>query len=306
MRNLRSIDMNLLVALNAFMAERNVTRAANRLGLSQPAASSMLGRLRALFGDELLVRGATGMSPTERGLELQREIVPILRAVERMFDTRLSFDPATSTREFRLRMSDVLEALLLPRLMRNFLRQAPLATLNIAHLSPQETVDALEADRLDIAVSMGLSHSNSIRSQRLFQDRMVCVMRRGHRAASGELTIKRFLAERHVRISISPTDQRFVDNILAQSGQARDIALQTQHWTVLSSMLQETDLLSVMPESLARGLGDNLAVRRLPFVTQPFDWHAYWHKRHDGNPGQLWMIDLIADAIPAAVAGRRA
>ena len=299
MRNLRSVDLNLLVALDAFLAEGSVTRAAGRLGLSQPAASNTLKRLRELFDDELLVRSATGMSPTERALELQRELIPILRAISRVFETSLRFEPATATRQFRLRMSDVLEALLLPRLVQLFLAAAPAASLNIVHLSPQETLDALEADRLDVAVSMGLAQPGSIRSRSLFQDRMVCVMRDGHRAAAGTLTVERLLAERHVRVSISPSDRRFVDDILARLSLSRDIALHTQHWTVVAASLRDSDLVAVMPESLARGLGPGLALRELPFASQAFDWKVYWHRRHDASPARAWIVDLLAAAVPA-------
>lgn len=299
MKNLRAIDLNLLVTLDAFIAERNVTRAADRLGLSQPAASNTLKRLRELFGDELLVRTSTGMMPTVRALELQKELVPILRGVERVFDSKQSFHPVTSTSLFRLRMSDVLEALLLPKIMASFIGEAPHAALNIVHLSPQDTIDALEGDRLDVAVSMGLSHPNSIKSRSLLGDKMVCVMRRGHRLASKPLTVRRFLKERHVRVSISPTDQRFVDNILAQMSLNRDIAMQTQHWTVVAAVLRQTDLLSVMPESLARGLGSEFTIRTLPFATLPFDWNVYWHRRYHSAPAHLWLINLVVrSAVP--------
>lgn len=294
MQNLRSVDLNLLVALDAFVEERSVTRAANRLGLSQPAASNMLARLRGLFDDVLLVRTASGMAPTERALELRQALVPILRGIERMFESRLSFAPSTTTRTFNVRMSDVLSALLLPALMPRFLREAPAASLNVVHLSPEETLDSLEADRLDLAVSMGLTHGRSIDSRDIIRDRMVCVMRAGHPAAAGKITVNRFLAARHVRVSISPTDQRFVDNILAQMSLTRDVALQLQHWTLLPAVLKESDLLSVMPESLAQGFGSEYAVRPLPFASSEFVWKVYWHRRHSGNPGIGWLSDLIA------------
>lgn len=298
MRNLRTVDLNLLVALDSFIAEASVTRAARRLGLSQPAASNALRRLRLLFNDELLVRTSTGMALTARAVELQRELTPILRGVERIFESKLHFDPVTADSRFRLRMSDVLESLMLPGLMAAFLAEAPLASLNIVHLSPQDTIAALESDRLDVAVSMELSPPSSMRSRLLFRDRMVCVMRRGHRAAGRPLTIKSFLAERHVRVSISPTDQRFVDSILARMSLERDVALHIQHWTVLAPTLAGTDLLSVMPESLARGLGPELVRRALPFASDPFDWQVYWHSRHDNRPGQSWLIDLIVRSLP--------
>ncbi len=294
MQNLRSVDLNLLVALDAFIDERSVTRAAARLGLSQPAASNMLGRLRALFDDVLLVRTASGMRPTERGLELGEALVPILRGMERLFESRLSFDPRTTTRQFSARMSDVLGALLLPVLMPRFLREAPMASLNVVHLSPEETLDALEADRLDLAVSMGLSHGRSIDSREILHDRMVCVMRADHPATAGRMSVKRFLDQRHVRVSISPTDQRFVDNILVQKSLTRNVALRLQHWTLLPAVLRETDLVSVMPESLAKVFGDTCAVRPLPFASADFVWRLYWHRRHGGNPGLRWMTDLVA------------
>jgi DNA-binding transcriptional LysR family regulator len=300
LKNLRSVDLNLLITLEALVSEANVTRAATRLGLSQPATSNALRRLRELFADELLVRTAAGMIPTERALQLQKALIPVLRGIGRVFDTSLTFEPATATRQFTVRMSDVLETLLLSDLMPRFLKLAPLSALNIVHLPPQETIDALEGDRLDIAVSMGLSHPSSIRSRVLLRDRMACVMRQGHRAASGELTVQRFLAEKHVRVSLSPTDQRFVDDILIQMSLSREIAFQTPHWTVLAPMLERTDLLSVMPETLARRLGPNLAVRPLPFASKPFDWRMYWHRRHDNNPAQLWIIDQIMIAAASA------
>jgi DNA-binding transcriptional LysR family regulator len=123
---------------------------------------------------------------------------------------------------------------------------------------------------------------------------MVCVMRAGHPAAAGTITVSGFLASRHVRVSISPTDQRFVDNILAQMSLTRDIALQLQHWTLLPAVLKESDLLSVMPESFARGFGPDYAVRPLPFASSEFVWKVYWHRRHGGNPGIGWLADLIA------------
>lgn len=294
MKNLRNVDLNLLVAVDAFIFECSVTRAATRLGLSQPAASNMLRRLRATFEDEILVRSPSGLRPTERASELHREVVPILRSVSRLFESSLSFDPLQSRRQFIVRMSDILEVLVLPALMSQFTRLAPLAALEVLHLSPEETIAALEGDRIDLAVSMGLAHSSSIQSRILFPDKMVCVMRRGHRAAAGKLTLERFLAERHVRVSISPTDRRFVDNTLTQLGVGREISFQTQHWTAVPSVLANSDLLAVMPASFARGFDNRLIARTLPFDSEPFDWNIYWHLRHSSNPGLNWLINLIA------------
>ncbi len=296
MRNLRSVDLNLLVALDAFVAEPSVTRAAARLGLSQPAASNMLSRLRVLFEDPLLVRTSSGMQPTERARELHEALVPILRGMERLFESRLAFDPATTTRSFSVRMSDVLVALFLPLVTPSFLRLAPQASMKITHLPPHETLDALEADRLDLAVSMGLEHGRSILSRPILRERMVCVMRAGHEAERGEFDTERFLAQRHVRVSVSANDQRFVDHTLSQMTLQREVALQLPYWTLLPSVLEDTDLVSVVPESLMRRFGPGFVSRPLPFPSDAFDWCVYWHRRHEGNPAQAWLVERFAEA----------
>ncbi len=125
---------------------------------------------------------------------------------------------------------------------------------------------------------------------------MVCVMRKGHPAASGTLSVDRLLAERHIRVSVSPTDRRFVDNSLAALSRTRDIAFQTQHWTLLPVLLAETDLLSVMPQSLASSLGEGLVLRPLPFASASFEWTIYWHRRHGGDAGTQWLVERVTSA----------
>lgn len=227
--HLRSVDLNLLVALDALLEERHVSRAALRVGLSQPAMSNALARLRATFGDALLVRTPRGMEPTARGLELISQVRQVLRQVERVLTPDTSFEPARCQRRFVLRMSDLLSRLFLPGIARALLREAPLAALEIVHLSPAQTVQALEIDGCDLALSMGLAHGGSILRQPLLPDRMVCVMRQGHPAARGRLDLERLLGLQHLRVSISPVDSRFVDDALARRGHRRRVAANVPH-----------------------------------------------------------------------------
>jgi DNA-binding transcriptional LysR family regulator len=292
--NLRSVDLNLLVALDALLAERHVTKAADRVGLSQPAMSNTLSRLRAMFSDELLVRTSTGMQPTPRAAELVQPLQNLLRQVERLLESEPSFDPATSRRTFVARMSDILACLILPLLV----ARRPTGTrvgFNILHLPPALTVDALERDEIDVAVSMGLDHTNSVRSQTLMHDRMVCLMRKGHPAASGNLTVDAFVEQEHMKVSISPTDVRFVDDMLAQLGHSRKIALNVPHWLVVPHALKKTDLFAVMPGHLATALmDDDLRMAELPFPSAPFEWKMYWHLRHDQSKANRWLRDQIS------------
>lgn len=294
--NLRSIDLNLLVALDALLTERHVTKAADRVGLSQPAMSNALNRLRAMFEDELLVRTTAGMKPTPRATELAEPLRQVLRQVERVMASDAGFDPTRTERSFTIRMSDILACLLLPRLAA---ARSPDARIsyNIIHLPPALTIDALERDEIDVAVSMGLDHSASIRSETLLRDRMVCLMRSGHQIKRGKLTFERFIAQEHMKVSISPTDLRFVDDVLAESGHRRRITLNVPHWLVVPHVLKSTDLLAVMPRHLAAVLmDDGLRMEDLPFESAPFDWMLYWHRRYDQSNANGWLRDRLRAA----------
>jgi DNA-binding transcriptional LysR family regulator len=294
---LRTVDLNLLVALDALLEERHVSRAALRVGLSQPAMSNALARLRATFGDALLVRTPHGMEPTARGLELAGEVRQVLRQVERVLTPDTGFEPSRCEQRFVLRMSDLLSLLFLPGIAEAVSREAPLVALEVVHLSPAQTVDALEADSCDLAISMGLAHGGSILRQPLLPDRMICVMREGHSAARGHFDLQRLLGLRHLRVSISPVDSRFVDDALGRLGHRRQVAVNVPHWLVVPEVLRATDLVAVMPERLAEVLArtaDGFVRRSLPLPEAEFEWALYWHRRHDGSVQHAWLRELVA------------
>jgi len=288
--NLRSVDLNLLVALDALLSELHVTRAADRIGLSQPAMSNALSRLRHIFKDELLVRTAAGMQPTPRALELAEPTRQVIRQIERVFETDTGFDPGQSNRTFTIRLSDLLELLLLPSLLEGVGQEAPHVAFDVVHLAPARTIEALEKDEIDLAVSMGLEHSGSIRSHVLFPDRMVCVMRKSHPLACEEMTLENFLGCRHMKISLSPTDLRFVDDVLAREQLRRGVALNVPHWMIVPHVLERTNFVAVMPGRLAAAIGGEILIaQELPFASALFNWTLYWHRRHEGNPANRWL-----------------
>jgi DNA-binding transcriptional LysR family regulator len=288
--NLRSVDLNLLVVLDALLTELHVTRAGAKAGLSQSATSSALRRLRGLLNDELLVRTATGMKPTPRALELAEPVRQLLRQAERVLESNRSFDAAKSNLRFRIRMSDVLEFLLLPELLAALREEAPGVTLDIVHLPPAATLAALEADDIDVAVSMGLDHASAVRTMPLLQDRMVCLLEKCHPAAIGEMTLEHFLDAPHLKVSMSPTDGRYVDAALTGIHQARRVVLNVPHWLVVPHLLRHSPMIAVMSERLAYCFADeNLVVRNLPFGSSIITWSLYWHRRHDSTPAQIWL-----------------
>lgn len=296
--NLRTVDLNLLVVLDALLSTRHVTRAAEKVGLSQPAMSSALRRLRVVFHDELLVRTPGGMQPTTRAVELAEPVRSVLRQIERVMEPDQHFDPATTPRTFRIRLSDVLAVLVLPSFLKGFDLLGSQVSLETVHLSPDRTIDALERDEIDVAVSFGLVKSTTILSEPLMRDRMVCVVRRDHCFADRVPTMDEFLAAKHIRVSMSPTDLRFVDDVITAMGKKRIVVLNVPHWLVVPKLLRGTDFVTVMPERLFLALDkEDLASCELPFCSDGFEWTLYWHRRQDRNPAIRWMRDQLRRAL---------
>lgn len=207
----------------------------------------------------------------------------------------VGFDPATAERDFTGRMSDLIGYLVLPRILAALSTQAPQVTLDILHMSPDRSVKALETDQLDFAVSMQLRHTTSIYSEPLFSDQMVCVMRKDHPLThSGKLTLSRFLQADHLRVAMSPTDIRFVDNVLADKGYTRKVVAKVPHWLLIPPILEESNLIAVISGKLATKFASSrLAVMPLPFESEPFTWDIYWHRRNDNSVAHKWIRELI-------------
>jgi len=298
--NLRSVDLNLLVFFDALMSERHVTRAANKVAVSQSAMSNALARLRHVYRDELFIRTAKGMEPTPRALELGPAVHTILQQTSRLMASDVVFDPASSERHFVCRMSDLVGSLVLPPLLAHLRAEAPKLTLEVVHLSPEDTLAALEVDRLDVAVSMHLQQPSTIRSEPLLSDRMVCLMREGHSLATGSMTLRKLLSYGHVRVAMSPTDIRFVDSVLADKGLQRNVVLTVPHWLLVPRVLAATDLVSVMSERVARTfMGTGTVMRPLPYASEHFSWTMYWHRRHEHSRAHQWLRQGLSKCAKA-------
>ncbi len=295
-RQLRSVDFRLLLAFEALIAERHVSRAATAVGLSQPAMSHALAKLRLQFNDPLLARTSTGFEPTPKAMELIEPVREAIRQVNRLFSEGSTFDPAASSESFAIRMGDMNEVLFLPALLHELEKQAPDITITVQHLPPSETVRALEASAIDFAVSALIKHSKSVHSIELGKDRMVCVMRKDHPAAkANRLTTRAFLALRHLRIVQSAGDMRFIEEALSMAGLRRKVAATTPHWLAASYLVETTDLVTALSESMVRRLNvdGRFAVRPLPVGGAEFSWRLYWHRRFDARPGHRWIRSLF-------------
>jgi len=295
MLNLKTFDMNLLVIFDALMAERHVTRAARRLGITQPAMTSALNRLRVTFGDELLVRTSKGMVPTTVALEWVEPVKDVLRNLNDLFEHQGRFDPMRSTRTFRIRMSDLVAAIILPRLTGLFREQAPSCRLEIVSMAPAAIVPSLENGDLDIAISMGLDHAGSVRRASLLADRFVALGSEATAARGRACGMEAFSRLPQMRIAQGPFDTTFSGAILAGLHDDLRIVVDAPHWLVAGSLLETTDLVLVTSLRFAQLVVGRYSVAwfELPTETQPFEWNVYWNRRHDAEPGSLWLRSAI-------------
>jgi DNA-binding transcriptional LysR family regulator len=272
------------------LEEGNVTRAAKRLGLSQPAVSHSLRRLRELLGDPLLVRTRAGMTATPRALELRPAVRAALEAAEIVLRAAPAFDPATATRAFTISMADQASFLVLPRLAERLAREAPGVRLDV-RAAPLESV----ADTLDLAVGVFTDAPANVHDQELWHETFVCVLRKGSAAARGPFDRKRYLSLPHLLVAPRGTPGSPLDDALARSGERRQIALRVPHFLVAPHVIAATDLVWTAPESIARAFADQLplVIREPPLRLEGFTVKMRWHARLDRDPGLAWLRGVL-------------
>lgn len=303
--HLSAIDLNLLVALEALLRKRSVTLAAAELGLSQPAVSRALGRLRDLFGDPLLVRSGHGMLPTPRALLLVDPLHAALDAVRRSLDPPADFEPASARRAFVLGAIDTTQAVVLPRLLELLREQAPGVDVSTAPLrSTDETFSQLRSGERDLAIGRFEAPPDAIRHELLYRDRIVCLARRDHPRVRGKLSLKRYLAEAHLAPeSVSPLERPFtIESLLAKLGLERRVACIVENLAMAPFVVARTDLLCTAPGATIRPFAKGLGLRMLepPFATPEFDLRLAWHERNENEAGHRWLRTALLDLFAAS------
>lgn len=295
--NPKALDIQLLLVFEALMTERNVTKAARQVGLSQSALSHALARLRHRLGDPLLIRTAKGMQPTARALELVEPVRAAIRQVEAVFRSEPAFDPPSSKQSFVIRIGDSNDYLLLPTLLQELEARAPHVSVVVRHLSPTDTIKGLEEGTIDCAISALLPHPKSVRAMVLMKDRPVCAMSRDHPLAHEPLTLARFLELRHIRVVQESSDSRFLDEALRERGVERRIVATIPHWVVALHAVSTSQMVVAASERMARRFDTDgrLVLRKVPVGGAAFNWQLYWPRRHEAHAGQRWMRELIAE-----------
>jgi DNA-binding transcriptional LysR family regulator len=298
--NVHEIDLNLLRVFDAVLRERGVTPAAGRLGLTQPAVSNALARLRGLLGDALFVRTAAGMDPTPFARELAEPVRQALALLESALAHGPGFEPSTSVRTFRFYMSDLGQVEFLPPLVERVQGVAPGVKLEAVALEVEDIGDALAAGGLDLAIGFLPGLAAPIRRQALFRDPYLCLMRADH--PIGTFTKKRFLEASHALVTYRG-GHRVVEEALERAGIARRIALRVPHFTVLPMVLERTDLILTLPARVARVYEKRGRLKALPppVPIPPAEVAVHWHERFEADPGNRWlrsqMVELYSEDV---------
>ena len=298
--DLHGIDLNLLVAFDALMAERSVTRAGKRIGRTQPAMSAALSRLRALLRDELFVRGPAGLQPTPRALDLAEPLGRALADIQRTLEFTQAFDPRSSAAAVTLGLSEHPAFVLLPRLVERLRDTAPSVTLRIRSFTARDdAVAMLDAGEADLAIGVpATAASGRILTRPLFQERFVCIVRRGHAAAAGPLDLKTFLGLSH--LLVSPEGDRFgyVDAALAKQGLKRRLALTLPQMYAVPMLVARSDMIATVMRGMvaASGHADKLCVLEPPLDLDPVPFVMSWHRRNDAHPAQRWFRDCVTSS----------
>lgn len=295
MTNIRRIDLNLLVALDVLLEERNVSRAAERLALTQPTVSGMLRRLRALLGDELLVRTQRGMLPTARAESLIEPLKRLLADAEAVVAPP-RFDPATTDRQFTISTTDYMQYALVIPLIAQMRRVAPHARIAARPLESAELSRRLASGQIDLAITAPAWAPAGLRSRTLYKEKYVCVMGRHHPLAREKLTERAFTQAEHV--VFSPLQGGFTgdaDAALARRGLSRSVRVSLSNYLLALTLVKATDLIALVPSRMLQQPDNDLLVAEPPVSGPEFNVMAVWHPRSHADLGHKWLRQLLAD-----------
>lgn len=292
MRDIKNIDLNLLKALDALLDERSVTRAAERLSLTQPAMSGMLTRLRESFNDPLFVRSQRGIVPTQRALDLAVPVKKVLAEIATLLQPA-EFDPHSARLTLTIAATDyALQAIAVPFLV-ELKKRAPQIRVALLPIENQLLSQQLERGEIDLALLTPPNCPAELHARRLYDEDYVCVMRSDHPNAKQPLSLDEFCTLEHALFSY--TGGGFIgvtDEALARIGRSRQVMLSVKSFLVMASILRASDMIAVVPKRLVDSL-DGLATQPTPIPVEGFTKIAAWHERTHQDPAHRWIRELL-------------
>ncbi len=289
--DIRSVDLNLLVAFDALARHRSVNRAAEALGLSQPATSAALARLRALFDDALFVRTGARMEPTPRALELGPQVHEVVEAIQTRILRQTAFEPGRAERHFTLLTPDIGEVAFLPHVLRRLRTEAPLVGLRTRSMPPKDAAEALASGEAELAVGFfpDLQKAGFFQ-QALFRTSYTCIVSADNASVGPRLTRRQFLDARHVIVRPDGREH-MLDRFLEEKGWQRRVTLELSHFMSLLAILPGSDLVATVPDDIATVLDRHIAIRRVELPLRPphADVQLLWHRRLQHDPANRWL-----------------
>jgi DNA-binding transcriptional LysR family regulator len=294
--NLRSLDLNLLVVFDALMIERHVSKAAERVALSQPAVSNALSRLRAVVDDPLLVRTSRGMEPTARALELHGPIRAALAEIQHSLSAPARFEPREARHHFVIGASDYMEFLVMPPLVKAVQGQAPGVDLTVRSLQLSSPEVALDNGEMDLAFGYFPSLPKRLRQMHMFTEHLECAVRKNHPMVRSRLTLDQYLRLPHLFVS-SRRRSGVVDEALARLGRSRRVAVSVPHFLVAPYIIVESDVIMTVNSRIARTYARTMPIRVLkpPLELPDFPISMVWHPRSDKDAGHQWLRARLTD-----------
>ncbi|MBS0449367.1 MAG: LysR family transcriptional regulator [Proteobacteria bacterium] len=294
----RKFDLNLVRVFIAIFETRSVTQAAERLDLTQPTISHALSRLRELYSDRLFTRGPAGLIPSSLCERLYEQLNVALSTIEATLEAREGFKAADSTRRFRIAVSDIGALFFVPPLLQRFRAEAPRVQVEFVQLSESLPED-LATGTLDLAIGNLPNLQTHSRHAFLFSERYVCLVSADHPAAGKKLTLGEFVQGRHLMVTSPSSGHALIDGALAQKGVRRTVVALVPQFSVLPSLVQDSDLMVTLPERVARlfAVQGRLAVLDLPVDIPAFNVQAHWHARSDNSPAQTWLRSEVTETL---------
>ena len=293
--NIALVDLNLLIVFDAVMREKHVTKAAKRIGMTQPAVSNALNRLRYIAEDDLFIRSPNGVVPTARALELGPSIRQAINLVENAFDPK-SFNPKNSFDEFNIAISNYTASILFPRLAEVLEKEAPNINVRSKQLGDVDLLKELESANIDFIIAgQQLQETENFISQKLYDEDFVCVIRKNHPLAKKkQITVKEFAGAKHLMVATTGKAFGFVDYLLEAKGLKRRVAMTVNQFLVAPSIIRKSDMILTVSRRVSEKFRlDGVKVYPLPLLTNPLRLKLIWHKRSDSNSGNKWMREKI-------------
>ena len=289
---IKDTDLNLFIAFDVIYTEKNLTKSGQVLGITQPAVSNALARLRDLFNDELFIRTSRGMIPTPVANQLIGDIRNALSLIQNTISVSEKFDPSTAEMTFKISIGDTSEYRLLPLLIKQLAEIAPKVKVETYLTARKDAPRELASGAIDFSIDPPLQSDQHLKHERIYQEDYVMIVREDHPILKKQkITIEDYLDLSHIHISNRKTGMGHVDMTLYKLGLTRDIYLRAQHFLVAPYIVEQSDMAITTTKGFA--VDRNLAWRELPFDIDPLVLHLYWHENNDNESSSKWMRDLM-------------